>query len=61
MWAPVLHIGAEADINRDWFVSFDLRKLYLKTDASGFLGPQVATARVTLNPLLTSIAIGRRF
>lgn len=60
-WAPVLHIGAEANINRDWFVSFDIRKLYLKTDASGFLGPQVATARVTLNPLLTSIAIGRRF
>src|SRR3546814_3775218 len=37
-WAPVLHIGAEANINRDWFVSFDIRKLYLKTDASGFLG-----------------------
>ena len=60
-WAPVVHVGAELKINKDWFVNFDIRKVYLKSDASGFLGPQQVTAKVTLNPLLTSISIGRRF
>nr|WP_238838944.1 OmpW family outer membrane protein [Pseudomonas fluorescens] len=60
-WSPALHVGADIDVNRGWFVSIDIRKLYLKTDASGYLGPQEAKARVTLDPLLTSIAIGRQF
>lgn len=60
-WSPALHVGADIDLSRDWFVSIDFRKLYLKTDASGYLGPQQAKARVTLNPLLTSIALGRKF
>ncbi|UHH01026.1 OmpW/AlkL family protein [Pseudomonas sp. 7-41] len=60
-WPPALQVGADIDVTNNWFVSIDIRKLFLKTDASGYLGPQEAKAKVTLDPLLTSLAIGYRF
>nr|AAL07268.1 unknown [Pseudomonas fluorescens] len=28
-WSPALHVGADIDVSRNWFVSIDIRKLYL--------------------------------
>lgn len=60
-WGSVVQAGAEYDINQKIFAFIDLKKIFLKTNATGTLGGAPVQARVTLNPLITTIGLGWRF
>lgn len=62
-WGSVLQLGAEADLANGWLLSFDVRKIFLKTNAYGTVGAggPAASARVSLNPAVVTLQVGRRF
>lgn len=56
----VLQVGFDYSLNKDYFLNFDVKKFYLKTDVlPGAGGPKIET--LTLDPLLVGLAVGRRF
>lgn len=56
----VLQVGFDYSLNKDYFINFDVKKFYLKTDVlPGAGGPKIET--LTLDPLLVGLAVGRRF
>jgi outer membrane protein len=63
-WGPVLQMGCDLVLDRNWYLFADARKLFLKTTATGTVpalgGPPVQAA-VTLNPMLVSAGVGYRF
>lgn len=56
--------GCDIDINENWFLNFDVKKIYLNTEATvnatSALGATVK-ADVDINPLVLGFGIGRRF
>lgn len=62
---PALQFGVEYTLSSRtaWF--FDMKKIWLKTDASGLIsspgGPLQASARVTLDPLILSTGLSFHF
>lgn len=56
----VLEAGFDYAINKDYFINFDVKKFYLKTDVlPGGGGAKIET--LTLDPLLVGLAVGRHF
>ena len=61
---PVLQAGLEAPLNKHWSLFFDVKKIWLKTTASGALpalGGVPAYARVRLDPLVVTAGLSYRF
>jgi outer membrane protein len=60
-----LQAGAEWRLNQSWAWFFDIKKIWLKTDASGFVasaaGPLPARARVTLDPVILNTGLSFHF
>jgi outer membrane protein len=57
-WGGALQIGADYAITKDFFVNVDVKKLYIKTDAS-LNGTSLGT--LTLNPIVYGVGIGTKF
>ncbi len=57
----VLQVGADIMLSQQWGLFVDVKKAYLRTDATGSLGPLPLTARVRLDPLVVSTGITYRF
>jgi outer membrane protein len=61
----VLQVGAEWQLSRPWAWFFDIKKIWLKTDASGYVsspaGSLPAQARVTLDPMIISTGLSFHF
>ncbi len=56
----VLQVGFDYAVNKDYFVNFDVKKFYLKTDVlPGAGGAKIET--LALDPLLVGLAVGRHF
>jgi outer membrane protein len=63
-FGSVLQAGAEMPLGKDWVLSLDARKIFLKTKATGMLpafGGAAADASVRLDPLVVFLGIGTRF
>lgn len=63
-FGTVLQAGIEYVADRDWSVSLDARKIFLKTKAEGrlpALGNAPVKADVRLDPLVIFASVGRRF
>lgn len=56
---PVLQVGFDYAVNKDYFINLDLKKFYLETDVAFKGAPKLET--ITLNPLLIGFAVGKRF
>jgi len=56
---PVLQAGFSYNVNKDYFVNFDLKKFYLETNVTPQGGAKIET--ITLNPWLIGLAAGRHF
>ena len=55
---PALQVGADYKIANQWFLNFDLKKVYIKTDVTAG-GATLTTLKV--DPLLLSVGAGYRF
>jgi outer membrane protein len=55
---PALQIGADVKMADKWFLNFDLKKVYIKTDVT-VSGAKLTTLK--LDPLLASVGVGYRF
>lgn len=56
----VLQLGFDYAVNKDYFVNFDVKKFYLKTDVlPGGGGAKIET--LTLDPWLIGLAVGKHF
>jgi outer membrane protein len=65
-WAAVYNVGASYAINKDWYASFSLSYVGLKTTAdlttSTNVGvPILATTTIKIDPIVTFASIGYRF
>lgn len=63
-WGSALQAGFDVAIDRDWSIFVDVRKVFVKTTATGTipaLGGPPASADVTLNPLIVQVGVGYRF
>lgn len=63
-WGSVLQIGTDFQIDKQWSVFLDVRKVFVKTTASGSIpafGSPPAHASVKLDPLLVHVGVGYRF
>jgi outer membrane protein len=56
-----LQFGGEYKVNRQWAWFFDIKRIWLKTDAAGVIttpaGPQPASARLTLDPVILNAGL----
>lgn len=63
-WGSALQAGFDVPLNSRWSLFFDVRKIFIKTSATGSvpaMGGPSAKAYVTLDPLITQIGVGYRF
>lgn len=63
-WGSVLQVGAELPLSERYGLFLDVKKLFLKTTASGVLpaaGGAPVSANVTLNPLVVHAGLSIRF
>ena len=66
-WAPVFNAGISYAINKDWYANFSVSYVKLKTTGTlttptnGPLGTVTSTTKLTLDPIVTYVTIGRRF
>lgn len=63
-WGSVLQIGGDFQIDKQWSVFLDVRKVFVKTTASGSIpafGSPPAHANVKLDPLIVHAGVGYRF
>jgi outer membrane protein len=58
-FGPAAQIGVDVDLNKDWFVSADVRYIGIETTAT--LGNGLGTVDVDINPLVYTVAVGTRF
>lgn len=63
-WGKVLQAGFDVPLGPQWSVFLDVRKVWVKTTATGVitaLGGAPARAEVTLDPLITHVGVSYRF
>ncbi|MHA3049515.1 OmpW/AlkL family protein [Acinetobacter sp. ANC 4639] len=63
--APVAFIGADYNINKNWFATASVSYVHLSTDATLDLntpvGPIAAKSKIEINPIVTYLGVGYRF
>jgi len=57
-FGPALQLGMDIGLDENWFLNVDVKKLWIRTDAS-LAGASLGTLKI--NPLLVGVGIGRRF
>ncbi|RYF57025.1 MAG: OmpW family protein [Comamonadaceae bacterium] len=57
-FGPALQLGMDIGLDDNWFLNVDVKKLWIRTDAS-LAGASLGTLKI--NPLLVGVGIGRRF
>jgi outer membrane protein len=63
-WGTVLQAGFEVPVNNDWGVFFDVKKVFLKTTATGTVpafGGAPASAKIRLDPTIVQLGVSYRF
>lgn len=63
-WGSALEAGLDVPLDAHWSLFVDVRKVFVKTTATGTvpaLGGPSAKAYVTLNPTITHVGLGYRF
>jgi outer membrane protein len=57
---PALQVGADVKLAKQWYLNFDVKKVYMKTDVTNTAnGSKITT--LTIDPLLLSAGVGYRF
>ncbi|MFG1491930.1 OmpW/AlkL family protein [Halobacteriovorax sp. GFR7] len=56
-----LQLGTDIKVAQNMYLNFDVKKLYLQTDATVDTGSGVVNAEVDIDPLLVGVGIGFRF
>jgi outer membrane protein len=64
-YGPVVQAGAEYRVSRHMAAFIDVKKIWVAVDARGFVdtpaGPQAATARLALDPVIASAGVSWHF
>lgn len=60
-FGPALQAGADIKINENWSINFDVKQLFVQTDATVNVGSDSYTTNVDVNPTVYGIGIGYRF
>lgn len=54
-------LGFDVRLNKKWFLNFDVKKIFLKTDVTVKGTPSVVLSDVKINPFVIGLGIGTRF
>lgn len=54
-------LGFDVKLNKKWFLNFDVKKIFLKTDVTLKGTPSVVLSDVKINPFVIGLGIGTRF
>jgi len=57
-FGPALQLGMDIGLDDDWFMNVDVKKLWIRTDAS-LAGTTLGTLKI--DPWLVGVGVGRRF
>ncbi len=57
-FGPALQAGVDVAVSQNWFVNFDVKKVWIKTDAS-LAGADIGTLKI--DPWIVGVGVGRRF
>ncbi|WP_331039466.1 OmpW/AlkL family protein [Allosphingosinicella sp.] len=60
-WGTALQAGADIRVSGRWSLFVDAKKLFIDTNASGFLGGAPITADAEVDPWILSAGVGFRF
>lgn len=61
-WGLAAQVGVDVDINKDWFVNFDVKYIDINTDASlNYTAVPAVDVDVDINPWVFGIGIGTTF
>jgi len=58
---PAVQVGADVMFNDRWGAFVDVKKAWIKTTATGMLGPAPVRARVTVDPLVPHAGVAYHF
>ena len=59
-WGLAAQVGVDIDINDNWFVNLDLRKIQIESDWK-VNGGEVASGKAKINPIVYGVNIGYKF
>ncbi|MCD6046456.1 MAG: outer membrane protein OmpW [Gammaproteobacteria bacterium] len=60
-FGPALQAGADIAINKNWLINFDVKKLFIQTNATVNVGSASYTTTAKLNPVVYGMGVGYRF
>ncbi|OWY39076.1 hypothetical protein CEK28_09315 [Xenophilus sp. AP218F] len=60
-WGGALQVGADVAINKDWFVNFDVKKLWISTDVTADQLGGAKLGTLDVNPWVFGLGIGTKF
>ena len=60
-FGSVLQAGVDVPLNKRWGIFLDVKKIFLKTTATGTVGPAPASASVRLDPTLVHAGLSYSF
>ncbi|MDH5190866.1 MAG: OmpW family protein [Gammaproteobacteria bacterium] len=60
-WGLAAQVGVDFDINKNWFINFDVKFIDIDTTASLTTGATVRTIDVDIDPWVFGIGVGTRF
>lgn len=54
-------LGADFDINKNWFINVDIKKIFLQTDVTVKGSPSTVLSGVKVDPFIFGLGVGTRF
>ncbi|RQW26438.1 OmpW family protein [Rhodobacteraceae bacterium CH30] len=60
-WGGALQLGADYAIDKNYFVNFDVKKIWIKTDVSADAAGDLNLGTLKINPWVFGVGIGTKF
>ena len=60
-FGPALEIGVDIAVDKNWMINFDIKQIFMQTNATVNVGSDSYTTNVNVNPTIYGVGIGYRF
>ena len=60
-FGPALQAGFDVNINHNWAINFDIKKIFMSTNVTATVGSEQLTTNVHINPMIYGAGVRYRF